>query len=262
MEKPSITQMGKKWELMNSLWMLWLFFIGFTSYISFFYIGARTNTKKWLIYGAIYGVLFAQGIIIDELASPESNLMTLSSLIFITSWIWSIVHGFLARPDYLRRKEKILLKEAALHEKQLRSIRTSTENDEIRAVPTPSSHHDHLTSDMNLLTDVSQPETSVGTERSVSKDIKAVKVNSATKQELTAIPSLNTFLAESIIAERGKNGAYESFEDFAERNSLKPHVVIKARPFLVFSESVENQPNSKMTTEEKKTTTKGRVIDF
>lgn len=53
------TNKGVKWELFQSIWVLFVFTpFGFLNWVSFFYIFARAKQKKWLIAGWIYFAIF------------------------------------------------------------------------------------------------------------------------------------------------------------------------------------------------------------
>ena len=42
----SLTSMGRRWELLHSLWMAWTLTLGFFSWVAFLYIGLRTRRVR------------------------------------------------------------------------------------------------------------------------------------------------------------------------------------------------------------------------
>ncbi|KAB2952685.1 helix-hairpin-helix domain-containing protein [Heliorestis acidaminivorans] len=99
----AITSRGKMWEFMNSFWMLWLFTLGIFNWISFLYIGFRAKQKKWMLYGLAYAIPFMIMMMADANESLSELGATLALLIFLIS----LIHGFIARKEYLLRLEAL-----------------------------------------------------------------------------------------------------------------------------------------------------------
>ncbi len=112
----TFTNKGKKWELLNSLWIVWSF-IPLFNWIGFMWIGARANRKKWLLYGFIYLLTgFVQlavwiGIIINDYENEQETGISITIAIFLiifVFWFASMIHSLVARKEYLIRREAIV----------------------------------------------------------------------------------------------------------------------------------------------------------
>jgi len=104
----SITNRGRKWELTNSLWAIWLFAF-LLNYIAFFWIGIRAKQRKWVLFGCMYMVLcFAIPALIGIEEIDTSDYDRLIVIVFLFSWLICIIHGFLSREEYLIRRDLIL----------------------------------------------------------------------------------------------------------------------------------------------------------
>ncbi|MFA9398165.1 MAG: ComEA family DNA-binding protein [Clostridiaceae bacterium] len=105
-----ITTEKKSYELVNSLWIILNLFFGFTSFISFLYIGYRAKSKKWTICGVLYSIPVIIYIFMGKIyKGNEKVAIYLTIIMFLTSTI-SIIHGLLVRKEYLIRIETIKLK--------------------------------------------------------------------------------------------------------------------------------------------------------
>jgi DNA uptake protein ComE-like DNA-binding protein len=230
--RKSITNKGTKWEMMNSLWMLWTWFpFGFFNYISFFYVAYRVKQRKWFISGVLYSLPFILFIVVSE----KHWLSDSAFIILLLSWIASIVHAFKIRAEYLLRLEARGLQKT----RELEQLKTSIQK-EYGAFSRPS-----------ISETVKQEDSVKPTEpHGVSRP---VDINAAAEEEIAAIPAIGGLLAKKVVAVREKEGGFRSLEHFAECLQLKPHVIEKIRPFVQFPETEAAPKQSKH---------EGRVVDF
>lgn len=100
-----ITNRGKKWEMMNSLWIIWSFIFPFNS-IGFFIIGFNTRNRKWKIIGGI--LLVTSGIILDYIAAILGTGKGFIAPIAIISYFVGIRLSLKYRVEYLVRRDVLL----------------------------------------------------------------------------------------------------------------------------------------------------------
>lgn len=95
-----VTEKGRRWELLHSLWIGWTFTLGFFNWIAFLYIGVRANRRKWLLWGVFYSTPFILAMALPDLNGWPGSLVVVLVLVMGAA---SIVHAFRIRKDYLRR---------------------------------------------------------------------------------------------------------------------------------------------------------------
>jgi len=103
-----VTEKGTKWEMKNSLWMLWTL-TGLLSCAAFFWIGARTGRKLWYISGLVYlvvnlGFFFA----LPTLEAFDENLYAYTAFVVYTGFAVAFIQAIVARKAYLLRREAAL----------------------------------------------------------------------------------------------------------------------------------------------------------
>jgi DNA uptake protein ComE-like DNA-binding protein len=241
MLKP-ITNKGIKWEIMNSIWMLWaILTFGFFNYISFFYASYKVKHRKWFIWGLLYSIPFILFMISAEVVDEKHWLNGLIFAIYFIAWIISIFHVFKIRAEYLLRLEA----RVSLKANELEQLKKSIKK-EYGALDTPSS-------DNTVRADM-KDEKFNKEERASTKTIAGpVDINSATEEEIASIPAIGGLLAKKVVAVRDQEGGFRSLEHFAETLQLKPHVIEKIKPFVTFP-TIEAAP--------KQSKHEGRVVDF
>ncbi|MFA8439484.1 ComEA family DNA-binding protein [Pueribacillus sp. YX66] len=192
----------KAWKYKNSIWLVWLFVpFGLTMYISFLYIGLKMKRKKWIIAGVIYSIITSQAFILTEFYPDDHIVSDLSIWLLIFGWIFALIHGFLARDEYLHM----------LSEKTY-------------------AHPVHY---------IHSPVTSPRTHQREKKNPTIVNINKATAKELEQLPSINSFLANKMVAVRRDIGHYRSFSHLIESIGVKQHILEDAKEFLIFSHNDE-----------------------
>jgi len=112
-----ITNRGKKWEMLNSLWMLWSLIFPFNS-IGFFIIGFNTRNRKWKIIACslLLTSTFPLSYLTDFLQIGDFIVGPVS----IISYIIGIRLSFKYRMEYLIRRDMILNDNKNISEKEVR----------------------------------------------------------------------------------------------------------------------------------------------
>src|SRR5690625_2854 len=236
----SITPLGLKWELMRSYWLIWLLVhLGFTIFISFFYIEIRVRQLKWMIAGFVYLGIVIQAFVFTELFPEEHIVFDLSVGIIIFGWVAACVHAFLARSEYL------YLLARKLHPEQVTEVHFKKKQ------PTR----------MNIKE--KQPKKTIIPTKQEEKNPQVINMNKATEEELKQLPSIGPFLAKQIIAVRKKVKRFASYAHLVEVLEIKPHVLLKAKEFMVFSDEELETPDEPKE-KQKATLTKksGRIVDY
>lgn len=241
----SITPYGKKWEWSRSIWLVWLLFpFGFFSFISFFLIGARTRTLKWIVAGVIYCLIVVQFFVVMEVVPEEHFFYDISVGLVLAGWIAAWVHATVARVEYLR---KIAYETAPKRMDKFlsRAARTTVSK------PAPAK------------------PLKMKREKSASKqkNPKVININKAKEKDLRELPSVGPFLAKEIIRVRKRVFAYDSYSHLIACLKVKPHVLAKAKDFIVYSDEelkarkrTESEKQKEDASPPQKRT--GRVVDY
>jgi hypothetical protein len=113
--------MGRKWEWLHSLWIVWTLPLGFTSWIAFFYIGWRTRRVRWLLWGLLYFAAFA-AVATFSTANPLGQTTSVAIGLMVVAGIISVIHAFAVRDDYLVRLENRMQEVAEADERTRRRL--------------------------------------------------------------------------------------------------------------------------------------------
>ena len=214
------------WEILNSLWIL-LAVVPMFNWLAFFWVGARAKKKKWIILGCFYlftswGVLMLSAYIFAKV----KILYTLGGLVFMFSWIASIVHTLFIRNEYiayLRGDEKITKHKPIISEKSLELSGKPVNNTVREQTPTKQA--------ANLKIDI----------------------NSCSLEELLVLPGIGIVQAKKAINLREENNGFSSVGEFCEKLELQPHFVSQIEK-IVYVGKLENQDVADENP--------GRIIDF
>lgn len=85
------------WKIKHSLWML-LTLLPLLNFLAFVYIGWRSKTKKWVVYGILYAVPSVFLII-----GLNSTLEEIYLILVVLTWFVSVIHAIIVRNTYLYR---------------------------------------------------------------------------------------------------------------------------------------------------------------
>ncbi len=99
-----ITERGRMWEMMHSLWIIWSF-IWLVNGVGMFLAGRKTRVQKWYRLGLIYTAIGWMTMIIGSEAGKGSIINDVMMLTFFGTYIACIIQSFSIRKEYLVRLE-------------------------------------------------------------------------------------------------------------------------------------------------------------
>ncbi len=109
----SLTSHGKRWERLQSFWILGTFTFGILSWVSFLYIGIRARRLRWVLWSAFYFAFFLGYAIVASVTGPGSRATSTGVAVLIVIMAASAVHALMVRKDYLTRLEARLQESTA-----------------------------------------------------------------------------------------------------------------------------------------------------
>ncbi|AZV56375.1 helix-hairpin-helix domain-containing protein [Clostridium sp. AWRP] len=256
--KMSITSRAKKWEILNSLWILFTFTLCFFNWIGFFYISYKVRYIKWSLCGLIYSIPF----IIVMIIGKANNLVGILTLIL---GIIGIVHAFLIRNEYLIRLDAIqhgkILSKSEIDKIILKHNLSKSSLKDYETMETIKSDIDvkHNLSKEEFVKNEYNNSHEKMTDEENTKN-KIVDINIASENEIANLPGIGLILAKKAINHRQTKGYFNSIDEFAELLLLKPHIFERIKPLIVVSKIETKHENN---SENDKTSTKsGRIVDF
>lgn len=254
--KMSITSRGKRWEILNSLWILFTFTLAFFNWIGFFYIGYKTKCKKWIFSGLIYSIPFIMVMVFGGSTDTAAVLTLILGII-------GIVHAFIIRTEYLIRLEAIekgkVLSDSEI-KKIITTIKLSKMNLEDIGYPQSVSVNDVVEPNFSVekSAKIEVKESPIEPEKPNKEDYKnkSIDINTASESELASLPGIGSILAKKAINHRVTKGSFNSIDEFSETLSLKPHVLERIKPLITIT--VLKHEHREGNTSNKS----GRIIDF
>jgi len=98
----AITTKGTRWELFNSLWMIFYLSL-FLTWISVLYPGIRLRNKKWILFGVLYAIpTFLLFIVVNNTAVEKNGaIYTLVMTLFFLAIPATIIHSIMLRKPFL-----------------------------------------------------------------------------------------------------------------------------------------------------------------
>jgi hypothetical protein len=99
--KLAVTDRGKVWEITNSIFVVFTFFLGFANWIAFLYCSWLVKCKKWRYYALLYASPLILTIIIGKFTDFTFYGVIISGII-------SIVHIFKIREEVLVRYDRLI----------------------------------------------------------------------------------------------------------------------------------------------------------
>lgn len=224
------------WIFLNSIWLIFLFIpLGLGTFASFFFIGIRANVKKWIYAGVIYMVLVITGFILINYFDNAHILSDIGVGLIMGAWLTAIGHGFSIRRKYL----KIIANQG--QGKNLTEI-----------------NKEHI----SVVTAGEMKRNSPKENKKIDPQI--INMNRATEKQISQLPAIHPFLAKEIIKIRKKVKKFKSLEHFARVTNVKPHILAKAKNYMMFSDKeVKIAESNKLTSKKKnKGKRKGRIVDY
>jgi hypothetical protein len=148
----SVTAKGKRWELLNSLWIVGAFTGGFFNWVPFLYIGVRARQPKWLLWGLVYAIPFIFFMFVVDARSMNGMLGDLTTGLQLITAVVSPIHAFRIRDEYLLRlvalergaaeRDETLKRRLGVEMSRgeaARTQRTAVSDEVDRSVPRPTS---------------------------------------------------------------------------------------------------------------------------
>lgn len=229
-----ITNRGKKWEYLNSIWLIWLAApFNLAGFISFLYIGAKVDRFQWKLAGVAYFSITIASFYLVGSNETDEFLFDVGFFGMVGNWMFAIVHGFLARRLYLillsgRSDDGTIEKRKNVGQKNRVSVAKG--------------------SDATIINSDAPFE-------------GVLNINKASAEEVAKLPSIGNIVANQIIAVRNERGPFHSFPDFVEAVNMKPHILAKVKPHICFTDNDKNKKRTNRANGGKRHQ-KGRVVDF
>lgn len=266
----SITNKGKTWEILNSLWILWSFTL-MLNCVGFFWIGGRSGKRKWIVSGIIYFLVdFALFCSTTWLEQANKTLFNVAEALIILGWSCAILQSFLSRKEYLLRREAVLDLEKATRDAYRNEIRgeylagsngqpiqppvqrpvqPSVQPRPVQPMGRP------MTPPANLPQQPApvQPAPAmapVGVQPPPAQN--KLDLNIAAEQQLAALPGVGVVLAKRAVELRTQSG-FASVDDFCARLQLMPHFAVQIQNLAFVSPPASGQ---------KPLENAGRIIDI
>ncbi|MGM8214594.1 helix-hairpin-helix domain-containing protein [Bacillaceae bacterium W0354] len=248
-----ITPFGRRWEIRHSFWLFWLLGpFGLTSFISFFYIGARAGRKKWLIAAFIYLIISFSSLYVAGDADEDSILLDIAAGLALTVWVGSGIHAFLARREYLRIIAKKIIDNPY---RQTPPIKVQTRY---------PFFDDTKTAQPMSIKNVKKKKSHIPV--ADQEEPFMLRINKASLKEIASHPYIGNIVARQIVQVRDKVGQFNSYSHFVKETDIKPHILAKAKPYLIFNEKEEqhkqDEPKQPTVTPQKKEYRSGRIVDY
>src|SRR5699024_10015560 len=183
---------------------------------------------------------------VSVLHFPDEHILSdIGVGIILIAWFTSIGHGFAVRRLYLRilAKQKLEYESQQLRDQERLSNRPMT-NGQTVPVNEPSEEKE----DQQLL--------------------GPININRVRLDEITLLPGIHSFLAKEIIQIRNKEGQFKTIEDFALKTKIKPHILSKAKSYIVFSDKdlqekiAEKELEKEVEAQAESSPKKGRIVDY
>lgn len=256
MSNNNLTNKGKSWEILNSLWIV-TSFLGI-AWVGFFYIGSKAKQKKWTLFGIIYIVL----LIVLPFISVESFIgETVSDILigfYMLFYILSIIHSFKVRKEYLLRREALI--DTQIDRKDDEDLKNRIRNqyitEAIEVAPQKTSVFSQneipIKNTENVPTSKTEIKNSPTNYSNESEKIKTVDINTCIESDLSSLPGITVVTAKKAINHRNENGNFSNVDEFFQLLEIKPHFVVQLRKVLTCSSTEQENRNQRM----------GRVLDF
>lgn len=270
---------------MESKWIIWTF-IPMLNWAAWIHAGVRAKYPKYFLIGGLYGIPFVLAMACSENEKgPHGEYSTaynIAMTLNMISWIGGIIHS-----QMVKREVNLRIKYAgqsaggtAADDQLERKIAseygarvTPSPTSPSPAVQRPIAPSQAVERWLDGLTEESPstverpvvspqpvprrpapplavpPQTVVASPASASVD-----VNSASEQQIAALPGVGPILAKKAIKFRQSERAFQSVGDFAQVLGLKPHILQQLRARVV-----ANAPAQTPRAVEKRS---GRVVDF
>lgn len=92
-----------------------------------------------------------------------------------------------------------------------------------------------------------------------------LKINKASLREIASHPYIGNVVARQIVQVRERVGEFKSFSHFVKETNIQPHILAKAKPYLIFDDEQRQMKTTKQKpteTNKKKKYRSGRIVDY
>lgn len=242
-----LTSRGKKWEILNSFWIVFTFFMIF-AWISFFYIGTKVKQRKWIIWGVVYSLPLI--LMITTSPSIVGDSFQLKNLVYgsiVGLWAGSIAHALFVRKEYLLRLDAYLNNEKTMDDKLKEQFAREYQVNPIKSAGSISPPF-QIASNSSAI----DPQQAAPSSSPLGPSL-LVDINNDPEETIASLPGVGIILAKKAVSLRLSKKSFNSIEEFAEELGLKPHIVEQLRPLVVINPLKEAFENPG---------TPGRIIDY
>ena len=231
MKYTNITQQSTKWEIKNSLYILFSLFGA--GYAAFFYIGRKTKQRKWVITGCILAVItivmLAAYLYLDSFIFRYIQWQyNLEHIIIPLYWIATIFYSFLVRREYLLRLEALQTIGADETAELKKRIKNEYRLDSTPEVNTGSHNTEQ---DTHILSEYINKNPVANTTTSID----VIDINTCSESDFEKLPGISSVLAKKLIDYRNANGGFKDEDEFFSVAALKPHFVVQIRDKITCS---------------------------
>ena len=260
----SVTHKGSGWELSHSLWIIWSFFA--LCWVSFLIIGHGAKKRLWTLIGAGYAVLFALWLALTE-ADKESTTADIGTTIGIFVLLGGIIHCFLVRKDYLRRRaiietegywvDEMELERQRMHREQGITNSVDEAREKLRRrIEERQNASRQETTQPTTPSQQAAPRQAAPRPAAATAPAETIDINTCDVTQLASLPGVSMILARKAIGIRNERGGFKSVDEFCEAIQLKPHFVVQVQDMATCSAtSTPDEPSAPETPS-------GRKLDF
>ncbi len=282
MTTPDQLLADRTWRWRHSIYTLWALFLGF-GFVSLFYTGARAKKSKWLVWGALYGVVVIGAIAVggelspDDPDAPAPLGANVAYTLLMIVWVVSAIHVFRERKEWLRWKAAAANRPRWFDAAPAAAMTTTPQadlsgiglDDPTAAylagpqpttppasvpAPTPTSSGRRLPPPPTAPppgrdTGPTPPGPAV---TSPPPAAHSIDLNTASLDEIAALPGVGVATARRIVDERQRRGGFASVDEAAVAANVQPHVRSRLAQLATVSERQEREARRSA----------GRIVDI
>jgi helix-hairpin-helix protein len=189
--------------------------LGSITWAAFSYIGIRARRRSWLAWAAVYGVLFALWVVMDNAWPNSSTATAIGAVAAVMAWIGGTVHAGVIRGKAARL---IRPSDGPRLEAARQRIERRAEGRRLAA------------KDPRLAREVGVGRPDL----SGADDFGLVDVNHASQEALCRLSGITPEIARRIAETRESVGFFKSVEDLGVSLDLSPSLVDDMREYAVF----------------------------
>jgi DNA uptake protein ComE-like DNA-binding protein len=228
---------SRTWRLRNSAGVLWsVLSFGLLTGVGFLVRGIKAKNKMWIGLGVGFGVI-GVGLMATSSVNTGTKAAPIHTLAGdIWGWTWFISFiGGVALTLVMNRKW-LIWKANSTDSKWYAQAGSESAGVQISPVVgfDPHAATAALSAAAAQTIQTSTDSPSFVLQESNSGAAKRLDVNSASVQDLAALPGVGQNMAQRIVQARDGSGYFSSFEQLVSKSGVQPHVLIPLRDRLVF----------------------------